>query len=88
MSSEPTGDDVAYSHLLSRSRRRLLEMEAEEADETAEVEAADGPSMARECVRCGFGRVTYVAMQMRSADEGQTVIYTCLSCGEREIENS
>lgn len=62
--------------------------EEEEGGDSCEVVAADGPSMARECPRCGFGRVTYVAMQMRSADEGQTVIYTCLSCGEREIENS
>ncbi|CAH8845521.1 unnamed protein product [Trichobilharzia szidati] len=48
----------------------------------------DGPSIRKECAYCGNDRMTYVTLQTRSADEGQTVIYTCTQCAKKEIENT
>ncbi|CAH8578049.1 unnamed protein product [Schistosoma rodhaini] len=48
----------------------------------------DGPSIRKECAYCGNDRMTYVTLQTRSADEGQTVIYTCTQCSKKEIENT
>ncbi|CAH8516022.1 unnamed protein product [Heterobilharzia americana] len=47
-----------------------------------------GPSIRKECAYCGNDRMTYVTLQTRSADEGQTVIYTCTQCAKKEIENT
>ncbi|XP_065218346.1 DNA-directed RNA polymerase I subunit RPA12 [Planococcus citri] len=49
---------------------------------------ADGPIAERTCRRCGHNQMSYAAMQLRSADEGQTVFYTCLKCKHTESENS
>ncbi|CAH8478248.1 unnamed protein product [Dicrocoelium dendriticum] len=48
----------------------------------------DGPSIRKECAYCGNDRMTYVTLQTRSADEGQTVIYTCTQCSKKEVENT
>lgn len=48
----------------------------------------DGPSVKRDCPYCGNGTMTYVTMQLRAADEGQTVIYTCTECKQKEVENT
>lgn len=32
------------------------------------------------CPRCSHGVASFFTMQLRSADEGQTVFYTCLKC--------
>ncbi|PIA19423.1 RNA polymerase I subunit A12.2 [Coemansia reversa NRRL 1564] len=33
------------------------------------------------CRQCGENEMTFYTMQMRSADEGQTVFYKCVKCG-------
>ncbi|KAI6182291.1 DNA-directed RNA polymerase subunit [Aphelenchoides bicaudatus] len=40
------------------------------------------------CTKCGHTQATYSTQQTRSADEGQTVFYACVSCGNRDIEYS
>ena len=34
----------------------------------------------RKCEKCGNEQMTYTAQQTRSADEGQTVFFTCPKC--------
>ncbi|GMT28478.1 hypothetical protein PFISCL1PPCAC_19775 [Pristionchus fissidentatus] len=40
------------------------------------------------CPKCAHTKATYSTMQTRSADEGQTVFYTCLNCKNKTIEYS
>ncbi|KAJ1364927.1 hypothetical protein KIN20_025124 [Parelaphostrongylus tenuis] len=40
------------------------------------------------CSKCGHNKASYSTMQTRSADEGQTVFYTCLNCKKKDIEYS
>ena len=49
---------------------------------------ADGPVIERKCSKCGHDQMSYAAIQLRSADEGQTVFFTCLKCKYKESENS
>lgn len=40
----------------------------------------DGPIVERLCPKCGNDQMSYATLQLRSADEGQTVFYTCTNC--------
>ncbi len=53
-----------------------------------EEEEPDGPTVERKCPKCGHDQMSYAALQLRSADEGQTVFFTCLKCKYKESENS
>ncbi|KAK2174283.1 hypothetical protein NP493_813g01010 [Ridgeia piscesae] len=47
-----------------------------------------GPTVQKECPKCGCKKMTYATRQTRSADEGQTVFYTCPKCRFQETEYS
>ncbi|XP_066587915.1 DNA-directed RNA polymerase I subunit RPA12 [Prorops nasuta] len=49
---------------------------------------ADGPIVERKCPQCQNDTMSYATLQLRSADEGQTVFYTCTKCKFKETENS
>jgi len=49
---------------------------------------ADGPVLERTCPKCGNNEMSFATLQLRSADEGQTVFFTCTKCGYKETENS
>ncbi|KAI3381207.1 hypothetical protein SNEBB_008631 [Seison nebaliae] len=40
------------------------------------------------CKKCGNDEMKYKTIQTRSADEGQTVFYTCAKCNFKEVEYS
>ncbi|XP_049606459.1 DNA-directed RNA polymerase I subunit RPA12 isoform X1 [Syngnathus scovelli] len=47
-----------------------------------------GPVIDRRCSRCNKEGMIYHTRQMRSADEGQTVFFTCMHCRYQEKEDS
>ncbi|KAH8243618.1 hypothetical protein KR032_008900 [Drosophila birchii] len=46
----------------------------------SESSEADGPVVERKCPKCNHDKMSYATLQLRSADEGQTVFFTCLKC--------
>lgn len=64
--------------------------EAREKDNKEEKkdEEDEGPTVERKCPKCGNDKMSYATLQLRSADEGQTVFYTCTKCKFKESENS
>uniref|UniRef100_A0A1A9VIX5 DNA-directed RNA polymerase subunit n=1 Tax=Glossina austeni TaxID=7395 RepID=A0A1A9VIX5_GLOAU len=61
----------------------LSKKEKEEPNDECE-----GPIVERKCSKCGCETMSYATLQLRSADEGQTVFYTCTKCKNKEVENS
>lgn len=47
---------------------------------TKKEETDEGPVVERLCPKCGNDKMSYATLQLRSADEGQTVFYTCTNC--------
>jgi len=58
------------------------------SEETYEVSKIKGAKIKMECPKCGKDEMSYNSLQLRSADEGQTVFYKCESCGYKETVNS
>ena len=54
----------------------------------SESKADKGPVVERKCKKCTSEQMYYFTLQTRSADEGQTVFYTCCNCGAQESEYS
>ncbi|XP_067001544.2 DNA-directed RNA polymerase I subunit RPA12 [Anabrus simplex] len=51
-------------------------------------EEPEGPLVERKCPQCNNDVMSYSTLQLRSADEGQTIFYTCTKCKFKETENS
>jgi len=79
--------DVETKYTIVFNKRENFEKKKKVLDSDEEDEA-DGPIVERTCPKCGHGRMSYAALQLRSADEGQTVFFTCLKCKHKESENS
>ncbi|XP_050524569.1 DNA-directed RNA polymerase I subunit RPA12 isoform X2 [Daktulosphaira vitifoliae] len=75
----------------STSEYEIVLNSIEDIDAVVKVEdrnVDDGPIAERRCNACGHNQMSYASAQLRSADEGQTVFYTCLKCKFTESENS
>ncbi|EET00750.1 Transcription factor S-II/ DNA-directed RNA polymerase I 13.1 kDa polypeptide [Giardia duodenalis assemblage B] len=46
------------------------------------------PIIDEECPKCHHGQAYYTSMQMRSADEGQTIFFECCNCGHKYRTNT
>ena len=77
---------IETSYTIVFNKREDTKKKKKSGDE--EDDAADGPTVERKCPKCGFEKMSYAALQLRSADEGQTVFFTCLKCKYKESENS
>lgn len=62
--------------------------EMERMKEMEESATNHGPVVKRECSKCHHKKMTYTTRQTRSADEGQTVFFTCIKCNFTETEYS
>jgi DNA-directed RNA polymerase I subunit RPA12 len=54
---------------------------------------ADAPDVARAktqeaCPKCAHPELMFYTLQLRSADEGQTVFYECEKCGHKFSQNN
>ncbi|VDK18683.1 unnamed protein product, partial [Anisakis simplex] len=55
--------------------------------DNSELKNLKEPVVDKICEKCGHDQMSYTCRQTRSADEGQTVFYTCLKC-KHSIEYS
>ena len=60
--------------------RIIFNQRQEFKESEKDKEAAEGPVIERVCSKCGFDKMSYATLQLRSADEGQTVFFTCVRC--------
>lgn len=74
------GRETSYTVIFNK-RENATKKRGDEDEE-------DGPTIERKCPKCGHDKMSYAALQLRSADEGQTVFFTCLKCKYKESENS
>lgn len=51
-------------------------------------ELEEGATINEKCPKCDNNEMQYHTLQLRSADEGATVFYTCTSCGYRFRTNN
>lgn len=51
-------------------------------------EVEDGATIKEKCPQCGHDEMQYHTLQLRSADEGATVFYTCTKCSYKFRTNN
>ncbi|KAK5742871.1 DNA-directed RNA polymerase I core subunit rpa12 [Elasticomyces elasticus] len=56
--------------------------------EVSESEKQTDATIMETCAKCGCEEVRYYTQQLRSADEGSTVFYTCPQCGNKWNTNN
>lgn len=79
--------DMGMTHTIVFNTKHTY-ASAREDDERDSDDDADGPVVERQCPQCRNDKMSYATLQLRSADEGQTVFYTCTKCKFKETENS
>jgi len=73
--------EVTPSELLRELQHDYgAEEEKDELDEQAVI--------SEQCPKCKHDKLSFRTVQLRSADEGQTIFYTCLKCKYRFSVNS
>ncbi|XP_072303920.1 DNA-directed RNA polymerase I subunit RPA12 [Eucyclogobius newberryi] len=79
--SEFSGREVHSTVVFNPEQSTLALEEGEDSE-------LKGPVIDRRCSRCNKEGMVYRTRQMRSADEGQTVFFTCIHCRFQEKEDS
>ncbi|ORY31255.1 hypothetical protein BCR39DRAFT_527143 [Naematelia encephala] len=67
-----------------RSKRALVQDQLTDGERAKEKD----PVAQEKCQKCGNIGLSYKVMQLRSADEGSTVFYKCLKCGDQTSVNN
>ncbi|CCH60869.1 hypothetical protein TBLA_0D03700 [Henningerozyma blattae CBS 6284] len=75
-----TSDDAFPSTL--RSKRSVVKTSLKKD------ELKEGATIKEKCPKCGNEEMQYHTLQLRSADEGATVFYTCTGCGYKFRTNN
>lgn len=65
--------EPAFQRVAARQLRRMA----------GTLSALDAPDGAYTCGRCKSKKTVYTGMQIRSADEPQTLFVSCLNCGKK-----
>ncbi|KAI8622529.1 transcription factor S-II-domain-containing protein [Chytriomyces sp. MP71] len=60
----------------------------ENGDEDTVAHLRDGATIKERCPKCDAPEMVFHTAQLRSADEGQTIFYSCVKCGFKEKLNS
>ncbi|ORX48845.1 hypothetical protein DM01DRAFT_1385401 [Hesseltinella vesiculosa] len=63
-----------------KAKRQLVQNNTQQREDQAMIK--------EKCPQCGNDEMAYHTMQLRSADEGQTVFYNCKKCGYKFSVNS
>lgn len=80
--TEFSGQEICSTVIFNPVEQSSVALEDEEDSELK------GPVIDRRCSRCNKEGMVYHTRQMRSADEGQTVFFTCIHCRYQEKEDS
>lgn len=74
--------------IVFNKRQNLDPKKKKKGKDSDDEDEVEGPTIERTCPKCGCEKMSYAALQLRSADEGQTVFFTCIKCKYKESENS
>ena len=90
LSTDTSAPCTVFEELVVRSESTEKEILDEDEDVAASmVPQKKARAVAKEtCPGCGNPEMEYFTMQLRSADEGQTVFYECAKCGHTYSTNT
>ncbi|KAL9642732.1 hypothetical protein ABK040_009809 [Willaertia magna] len=78
---------VVFNFNTTIPRKSKLQQLQEQLEEFKSTEQ-EFSIIQEQCPKCGHHERKFFTMQLRSADEGQTVFYECMKCGFKERVNN
>jgi len=80
--------DSNMEDLYRRHNLEPLVKSSERLDEEDALQSRKRATVEEDCPQCGHHGMEFYTLQLRSADEGQTVFYECTSCGYKYSQNN
>lgn len=77
---------VVFESLVIVTSGKFHKLDIDPKDQPAERRVR--ATTKEECPKCKHPELEYYTMQLRSADEGQTVFYNCVKCGHTFSTNT
>merc|ERR1712087_510090 len=87
--AENDGNSSKKKKWIRESKESTLWMDELESDKALreslkkQMIGTEKKMIRQECLQCGAEEQAYEARQLRSVDEGQTLFFTCLECGNK-----
>eukprot|EP00347_Sterkiella_histriomuscorum_P022388 403330665 len=79
------GQDLVGNQVVTRKQ---LTQRKEWLEGYQEATKNERPTVQEDCPNCDSDLMYYHTMQLRSADEGQTVFFECVKCGHQFKHNT
>lgn len=79
---------VSSSDIEEYRRKYDLDTLVKEEEEDSTILATARATVDEKCPKCGHNGLEFYTMQLRSADEGQTVFYECPECRHKFSQNT
>lgn len=80
--------NVLHSDMEDYRRRYNLEPLVRSVEDEELAKGRKRATVDEPCPKCAHPQLEFYTMQLRSADEGQTVFYECINCGHKYSQNN
>ena len=81
---KPCGNYIESAPKTITNKKTYIKPSIQSKNKTQNQSLGDAPIIDYDCEKCGHNKARFITIQMRSADEGQTIFYSCTKCNTKK----